>query len=233
MEAIILAGGLGTRLQSVVSDVPKPMAPVAGKPFLSYLLEYLSRYQIHSVVLSTGYKHHAIEKFFGQSYKNISIKYSIELSPLGTGGAIRKALQMVHEENVLVLNGDTLFNVNINEFIRYHQSSCSDITLALKYLENFDRYGTVLLNDNDEVIGFEEKQCRTKGYINGGVYLINKNLFEKFELPYKFSFESDFLEKYVENLNIRGYTSSGYFIDIGIPIDYERAQKEMKGLFNE
>lgn len=232
MEAVILAGGFGTRLRSVVSDVPKPMAPVAGKPFLNYLFEYLSKFKITSVVLCTGYKHEIIEHYFSNNFKDISIKYSVEDQPLGTGGAIKKAFNLIDSESAIILNGDTLFNVDLSEFIVSHKENNAEISMALKYLTNYDRYGSVVL-ENNQVVGFEEKQFKIKGYINGGVYIVNKAVFEKFDLPKTFSFEKEILETKLSELNVHGYQSSAYFIDIGIPDDFKKAQKEVKELFNE
>lgn len=232
MDAIILVGGFGTRLRSVVSDVPKPMAPVEKKPFLSYLLKYLSNYGIKNVVLCTGYKHEVIENYFSSVYKNINLKYSVEEEPLGTGGAVKKALTLIESDDVLVLNGDTLFNVDLSELISYHNNQKSDITIALKHFTNYDRYGSVIL-DGKKVVGFEEKMYKDSGFINGGVYLINKHLFDKYSLPKTFSFEKEILETKLNELNISGFKSSTYFIDIGIPEDYEKAQIEVKELFDE
>lgn len=232
MEAIILAGGFGTRLSTVVNDVPKPMAPIANKPFLSYLLDYLSGYQINSVVLCTGYKHEKVEEYYSFAYKNTSIRYSVEETPLGTGGAIKQALQKVKSDSAIIMNGDTLFNINLSEFIKFHHRLKSDISVALKELSDFDRYGSVIL-DGERIIGFEEKKYKSLGYINGGVYILNKNVFEKYELPQTFSFEKQILETRTRELSVNGYKSYEYFIDIGIPEDYKKAQEEIKELFNE
>lgn len=232
MEAIILAGGFGTRLSTVVNDVPKPMAPISNKPFLSYLLDYLSGYQLNSVVLCTGYKHEKIEEYYSFSYKNTNIRYSVEETPLGTGGAIKQALQKVKSDSAIILNGDTLFNINLSEFIKFHHKLKSDISVALKELSDFDRYGSVIL-DGERIIGFEEKKHKSLGYINGGVYILNKNVFEKYELPQTFSFEKQILETRTRELSVSGYKSNEYFIDIGIPEDYKKAQEEIKELFNE
>lgn len=232
MDAIILAGGFGTRLRSVVSDVPKPMAPVGKQPFLSYLLKYLQQYDINKVILCTGYKHQVIEEYFSSSYNQLHIEYSIEDEPLGTGGAIKKAMSIIDSDNAIILNGDTLFNINLSEFINLHDKENADVTIALKFLNDFDRYGSVVL-DGNKIIGFEEKSYKSSGYINGGVYIINKHLFELYSLSSTFSFEKEVLESKVAKLNIVGYKSSSYFIDIGIPEDYEKAQTEVKELFNE
>lgn len=230
MEAIILAGGFGTRLQSIVSDVPKPMAPINEKPFLTYLLDFLAKYDVNHVVLSTGYKHEIIESYFLKQYKDITISYSRETNPLGTGGAIKKAMELIDSEKVLVLNGDTFFNVNLHKLWDFHVSSKGEISLALKYLRQFDRYGAVVLEDY-KVIGFENKMYKEEGYINGGIYVLNKHLFDSVELPSTFSFESIILEEKRDQFKINGFKADDYFIDIGIPEDYRRAQYEIKELF--
>lgn len=226
MEAIILAGGFGTRLKSVVSDLPKPMAPIGNRPFLAYILDYLLKQGISRVILSTGYKHEVIEDHFGDKYKELEVCYSIEKQPLGTGGAIKKALDLAKENAVLILNGDTFFNVDLQQLAESHSKLKSDLTLSLKPMENFDRYG-VVLTSGSRVIQFEEKKHVEKGNINGGIYLANRSLFDGITMPEKFSFETDFMEKYNQQLNFNVFISDGYFIDIGIPSDYEKAQLEL------
>lgn len=220
MEAIVLAGGFGTRLQSVVRDVPKPMADIVGKPFLVYILEYLLKNNITKVVLSVGYKKELIKKYFGVKYKELNIVYSSEEVPLGTGGAIKQALTFTHGRNIIVLNGDTLFEVNLNNLMQNHIEKNADITLALKKMYDFDRYGKVLLQKN-RIMGFTEKEFTSSGFINGGVYIIQRELFKRYKR--KFSFEHDFLEANFLQLNIFGFIESNYFIDIGIPEDYQKA----------
>lgn len=226
MEAIILAGGLGTRLRSVVPDLPKPMAPIGNRPFLSYIFDYLHKQGVSRVILSTGYKHEVIEAYFGNQYKDISIYYSIENQPLGTGGAIKQALDLTCENEVFILNGDTFFHVNLKQLANHHRKLNSDLTLTLKPMENFDRYGVVITSGN-RVVQFEEKKYVEKGNINGGVYLAHRSLFNNVNLPDKFSFETDFMEKYLQRFSFNAFLSEGYFIDIGIPEDYEKAQMEM------
>lgn len=229
MEAVILAGGFGTRLQKVVHDVPKPMAPVAGKPFLSYLLDQLDRQGCTHAVLAVGYKREAIQNYFGSSYKRISLSYSIEDKPLLTGGALKKALQMVTEEAVLVLNGDTFFGVDFSKMMDLHYRTHSDATLAVKELHDFSRYGTVHFDDDYRITRFVEKKACQEGFINGGVYVLNRTLFG--DIPQdKFMMEKDFLEKYVESRVFSAFPCDGYFIDIGIPEDYEKANKEFRKL---
>lgn len=220
MEAIILVGGFGTRLQSVVKDVPKPMADINGRPFLCYILEYLLKNGIEKVILSVGYKKEIIQEYFGNRYKTMEIFYSKEDEPLGTGGAIKKAFNFCKNENVLVLNGDTFFEISLKSLINQHQITDADITLSLKQMYNFDRYGKVIVEKNS-IVSFEEKEYSLSGLINAGVYIIRRNLFLDFET--KFSLEQDFLEKSFFKLNIGAYIDKGYFIDIGIPNDYQKA----------
>ncbi|MBL0309161.1 MAG: nucleotidyltransferase family protein [Bacteroidetes bacterium] len=225
--AIILAGGLGTRLRSVISDLPKPMAPVNGKPFLHYIFQYLAKNQISETILSVGYKHETIKEYFGEEYLGIKIRYSIEEEPLGTGGGIKKAFDMVQDE-AYVLNGDTFFDVDLSALRNFYFQSNSDLVLSLKKLSNFDRYGTVELDANNRVTEFCEKKFMTEGLVNGGVYFFRKNLFAQVEVSEKFSFEKDVLEKYSSSLKFSGKAFDGYFIDIGIPEDYQKAQHEFK-----
>lgn len=223
IPAIILAGGLGTRLKEVVKDLPKPMAPVNGKPFLHYVFEYLNRQGITRAVLAVGYKYEVIKAFLGNSYLNIDIQYSIEEEPLGTGGAIKQAFDLVEDE-AFVINGDTFFDVSLSELYSFFSSKNADLAMALKQLKNFDRYGTVKVNDDERVVQFKEKKLMEEGLINGGVYLMKKNIFNNAGDEKKFSFEKDVLEKFVGELRYYGISFENYFIDIGIPTDYAQAQ---------
>lgn len=178
-EAIILAGGKGTRLQSVVSDIPKSMALINNVPFLTYMLNYLEKYGIEHIILSVGYKWNAIFDHFGDQYNSIRLSYAIEKEPLGTGGGIKLAMEKVEGKDVC------------------------------------------------KVTGFKEKQPLKSGLINGGVYIMKKHLFESFSMPEKFSFETDFMEKNLSDLKICAMRCNEYFIDIGIPADYEKANKDL------
>ena len=223
MEIIILAGGVGSRLQSVVNDVPKCMANVAGKPFLFYLFEYLKPFCPTKVVLSLGYKHEIVEKWVSGLNLPFEIVNKVEQSPLGTGGAIKYALSEISEETAIVINGDTFFDVDLKSLQAFHLSCQGEATLALKALKDFDRYGSVFTNAAGVITSFEEKKYCAVGQINGGIYVLNKNILDNF--PEKFSMENNyFAEKMLEG-KLSGYVSDGYFIDIGIPEDYEKAQQ--------
>lgn len=225
---IILAGGLGTRLRSVVSDLPKCMAPVNGKPFLSYVIDYFQQQGITQFIFSLGYKHEVIIAYLEQftTHHPLTIHYSIEKEPLGTGGAIKKACEKTNHKNVFVTNGDTLFKANIPALKNFHLQKNAECTLALKPMMNFSRYGVVELNEDNSVKNFCEKKYYKSGLINGGLYMLNVETFLNRRLPEKFSFETAYLEKFYKEHAMYGLEQDGYFIDIGIPEDYERAQKE-------
>lgn len=228
MDAIVLVGGLGTRLRSVVNDIPKPMALINGIPFLEYLLQFLTKQQVNRIILCVGYKGDKIKDYFGNCYNGAELIYSYEDEPLGTGGAIKRALSKVRSKNVFVLNGDTYFNIDLLNLKKIAAHTQCDIVMTIKPMSKFDRYGSVKLKSN-KVIGFEEKKFVENGKINGGIYCIDSNIFSKIiSNDNKFSFEKDFLEKHIGILDVKAYVSDSYFIDIGVPEDYERAQLELR-----
>ncbi len=222
-EAIILAGGLGTRLRSVVNDVPKCMAPVNGIPFLNFVIAYLKNEGIERIILSLGYKSELIIEHIEKNFTHagIEIDYVIEASPLGTGGAIKLACSKVKGNQVLVLNGDTLFNINLRDFAGFHLSKKADFTAALKEMKDFSRYGAVDTDVNHRLTAFHEKTYCEKGLINGGIYALSKEHFLAIDFPAVFSFEKDFLEAYLTRMKFYGFPFNDYFIDIGIPEDYQ------------
>lgn len=224
--AIILAGGFGTRLRERVADLPKPMAPVAGKPFLAYLLDRLLQQGFSRAVLSVGYLADSIEDRFGSTYHSIHLIYSREDHPLGTGGAIRQALALCHESSVLVLNGDTYLELDYRQFMRFHELHGGPISLALRHVENAERYGAVKL-EGERIISFNEKGVDSAVLVNAGTYAVRTDIFGDYTLPEKFSFETDFLAPHCPSLHPYGFCTSGYMIDIGIPEDFDRAQVEL------
>ncbi len=227
-ECIILAGGLGTRLRSAVPDLPKCMAPVNHRPFLSYVIDYLIEQKVTKFIFALGYMNEHIQSFLAHAYLKLNYKIAIENEPLGTGGAIKNALQKAENEHVMILNGDTLFKVNAEELFNFHTQQHAACTLSLKPMQNFDRYGVVEINKEGCIQSFKEKQFFKSGLINGGVYILNKNEFLKLPFPDKFSFEKDYLETYFNTEKMMGLIQANYFIDIGIPEDFERAGIELK-----
>lgn len=215
MKAIILCGGLGTRLKSVIKDIPKPMAPIDNKPFLEFIFIYLKKQKIDEIILAVSYKYEIIQEYFKDEFLDIKVRYSIEKEPLGTGGAIKQALELA-KKDCLVLNGDTFFDINLAKM----KLNKSKICLALKKMNDFNRYGSVELDEIGNITSFKEKQYLKQGFINGGIYLISKDIFEGFILEKKFSFE-EFLQENYKNLKARAEIFEDYFIDIGIPEDYK------------
>jgi D-glycero-alpha-D-manno-heptose 1-phosphate guanylyltransferase len=229
-ECIILAGGFGTRLRSAVPDLPKCMAPVAGQPFIAHVINHFQQQGIIRFIMSLGYKHEVIRQYIESQYPALDIQYSIEDEPLGTGGAIRLACRQATQKNVLVVNGDTFFPVSVDKLAFFHDQRDADCTLALKPLQNFDRYGVVELEPNGAIRTFREKQYYAEGFINAGVYTLQVKSFLSDILPEKFSFEKDYLEKFYEIRRMYGLVQDEYFIDIGIPEDYEKANIELAHL---
>jgi D-glycero-alpha-D-manno-heptose 1-phosphate guanylyltransferase len=231
MECVILAGGLGTRLRDTIGDYPKCMAPVNGKPFLHYLFVYLQEQGCRRVILSLGYKFEVITDWLRRHSWPFEVAYVVENEPLGTGGGIQLALQEARNENVAVLNGDTMFQVDLRDLFDFHEDMQAGTSLALKRMENFDRYGVVNEDSKHRIVSFEEKQHRDSGLINGGVYIVNRRYLLDKDLPNKFSFEKDYLEAFIDEQKFFAYKSEAYFIDIGIPEDYNKAQEDFKTLF--
>lgn len=227
-EAIILAGGLGTRLREAVPDLPKAMAPVAGRPFLSYVIDYLRLQGIEHIIFALGYKHEVIEQYLEKYYPSLSYASVIEEEPLGTGGAIQLALRHAKTSSVAVTNGDTLFRIDLRAMEKMHHRHHAVCTMALKPMQHFERYGAVTVNEQAEVSSFREKQFYKDGLISGGFYLIDRDRFLSHSFPQKFSMEKDFLEKEIGKQKIFGSVQDGYFIDIGIPEDFEKAQHDFK-----
>jgi D-glycero-alpha-D-manno-heptose 1-phosphate guanylyltransferase len=226
MECIILAGGLGTRLRNTIGDYPKCMAAVNERPFLHYIFQYLQQQGCKRAILSLGYKHEVITSWLEKGKPSFETDFVIENEPLGTGGGIQLALQKAKSDTVAVLNGDTFFNIDLNLLFSFHSQKKAMTSLALKPMLQFERYGAVHVDENDCILAFEEKSFREKGLINGGVYVLSKAAFFEKHLPAKFSFEKDYLEAFVNERTFYGQQNDEYFIDIGIPQDYVKAQED-------
>jgi D-glycero-alpha-D-manno-heptose 1-phosphate guanylyltransferase len=227
-EAIILAGGLGTRLKDTVPGLPKCMAPVAGRPFLSYVLDHLRMQGVERFIFSLGYRSELIEAWLAENQAGLDYITVVEKEPLGTGGAVLLAMQKSIEEHLLVANGDTLFKIKGKELERVHFQNRAACTLALKPMKDFDRYGLVETDDKGRIVSFREKQFYRNGLINGGIYLIDREQFLSHSFPLKFSFEKDYLEQYFRSESFYGSIQDGYFIDIGVPEDYRKADLDLR-----
>lgn len=223
-EAVVLAGGLGTRLRDVVPDLPKPLAPVAGRPFLAWILDQLASAAISRVILAVGYRHEQIQQCFGSRFGAMSIEYALEREPLGTGGAIRNALPLATGQDVYILNGDSFASVDLAAMAAAHREAGALFTMCTVRVPNLSRYGEVITADG-RVVEFAEKRPGGVGEINAGIYLARRDLLERFDLPNAFSFERDVLAAHVHELRPLAFPARGHFIDIGVPEDYARAQE--------
>ncbi len=237
LQAVVLCGGVGRRLQPVVSDRPKCLAPVGERPFLEYLLLWLQSGGIKSVCLAVGYKGDQIMKHFGNGSRwGMSLSYAMEQEPLGTAGALKNAAPFVGRDPFLVLNGDSVLDVQCQDLVRFHQEREALATLALSEVPETQRYGRVRIDADGRVLGFREKAAETESggsrpceglAINGGVYVFSRQMFAEIpDAPPPVSLEMDVFPKLIGR-GLYGFLTVGYFIDIGIPEDYERAQREL------
>jgi D-glycero-alpha-D-manno-heptose 1-phosphate guanylyltransferase len=229
-DALILAGGFGTRLRSIVNDVPKPMAPVEGKPFLEYLLDYWIDQGIERFVISTGYLGHLIKEYFGKCFRTSKIEYIHESTPLGTGGAVRLALREANwlGKQLILINGDTWFETDVKLLVRAAERHQKPVTITLKAIEANDRYGGVDVNRDGLVTTFGLRHSG-KMLINTGCYLLAACEIERAmkDYPENFSFEEDFLKAYAEAGQVAASIQDRQFLDIGVPDDYRRAAEFM------
>jgi D-glycero-alpha-D-manno-heptose 1-phosphate guanylyltransferase len=227
MQAIVLVGGQGTRLRSVVSELPKVMAPIGERPFLSLLLDRLQSQGVDDVILAVGYLRDLLMAHFGPRHNGIALRYAVETEPLGTGGALRNALTMVERFPVFALNGDTYLELDYRAMREAHETAGVELTIALRRVVESRRYGCVTL-DGDRIVEFAAQGAGTR-LVSAGVYLFAGRLLDDPTLPKSFSFERDFLEQRVPTLRPLAFETTGYFIDIGVPEDYRLAQRELPG----
>lgn len=229
MQAILLAGGFGTRLQSVVNDRPKPMALIEEKPFMEYVVHELSRHGIRDIIFAVGYKGSMVEEYFGDgSQFGVTVSYAYEDVPLGTAGAIKNAAKYMTDEQVFVLNADTFYQIDYGRLVMLNQDHNLDMALVLREVVDVSRYGQAILKEN-RLVGFNEKTKESKpGTINGGIYLLSKELI--YDIPEgKISLENDMIPKWLqEGKRLGGIVNDGYFIDIGVPEDYYRFIEDVK-----
>lgn len=236
IDAIILCGGKGTRLRSVVNDRPKPMALIHDRPFLDILIDYLITYSMGKIILSTGFKSQFIRDYYENERKIPNLVFSDEDIPLGTAGALRKACKLVSSDLILVLNGDSFCEVDLKDLINFHKFKKASISLVLSKVDsslnqnaagNFN-FGTVLINENSEIQSFKEK-VSTEGvvYVNSGVYLIQRKLLSLIPDNVKFSLEYDFFPDLINN-SFYGYVTNQSFIDIGTKERFQNALKMLK-----
>ncbi len=230
IDVIILAGGLGTRLKSIVPDLPKALSPINGRPFLDYILDFLEESDsVNNVILAVGYMaDQIIEKYTNRHEYNFEILFSREETVLGTGGAIKRALQYSTTDSIMVLNGDSYVDVRVNDVIAFHREKNSSMTIIVKKIRNPGRYGLIKFDDNHRITSFNEKRTSTtEGYVNTGIYLFKREIFNNIEENRTISLEKELIPFFI-NSNIYGFVTHGKFIDIGIPETYQIADKFFK-----
>jgi D-glycero-alpha-D-manno-heptose 1-phosphate guanylyltransferase len=231
MEAIVLAGGFGTRLRSVVPDLPKPMAPVNGRPFLEHLLDYWIGQGVTRIILSVGYRHESITAHFRRAHHGVPVAYAIESCPRGTGGGLLLAADSLSGRGTfLVLNGDTYFEVPLQTLAKFHASRRPDATLALFRAPRQGRYMGLTVGDAGEILSLGKGE--KGGLANGGVYLMERSLLERGPqfVSAPLSLEEDILPFALRaERRVYGLECAGRFLDIGVPKDYARAGAVLRG----
>lgn len=228
MEAIVLAGGFGTRLREIVPDLPKPMASIAGRPFLEILLSMLARKGFTRVVLSLGFMAEKIIGHFGDSYLGMALVHEVESLPLGTGGAIRAALACCITDHIFVFNGDTYLDLEVDELESLWQVGHHPV-IVVREVPDIARFGRVELYEG-RINAFLEKGGTGLGLINAGCYVLPKNALDVFPLGQPFSLETEFFIKQLQRIRFDAFITHGRFIDIGVPDDYALAQTVLAGL---
>jgi D-glycero-alpha-D-manno-heptose 1-phosphate guanylyltransferase len=222
--AAILAGGLGTRLRPVLDDSPKVLAPVAQRPFITYLLDQLVAAGIRKTILLTGYQAAQVRETLGSRYGNMTLSYSQEAKPLGTGGALRQALPKLDTGSLLLMNGDSFCEVDLPLLIREHRRREADLSLTLAHVPDAGRFGQVRMNDDGKLIHFGEKQSGTgPGWINAGIYVMERSLVQEIAPDRYQSLENDLFPRWIECRRSVGFPCTGRFLDIGTPASYASA----------
>jgi D-glycero-alpha-D-manno-heptose 1-phosphate guanylyltransferase len=227
IPVVLLAGGLGTRLSAVSGGLPKPLVPVGDRPFIAHVLDAVNGAGLTELVMAVSFRWEALRDQFGAAYRGMSIRYSVEAEPLGTGGAIWQCFREYDLQRALILNADTLFRIDLTRLIDLHHSTGATVTMALRRVADTARYGAVECDATGRITAFHEKGRSGPGLVNGGIYVVERSELEKTAWPAKFSFEQDFLQARLNEVRPVGYESDAYFIDIGVPEDLERARLEL------
>ncbi len=225
ITAVILAGGLGTRLRPVIGDRPKALAEVGGRPFITYLLDQLAVVKVKNVVLCTGYMSQQVKAALGETYVSMNLSYSQESSPLGTGGALRLASPLLKSDVVLVMNGDSFCETNLKAFYLVHRLREAKATILLTEVRDTNRFGWIEIEDDGRINGFiEKKKTNHPGWINAGIYLIRRSLLETISPDRMVSLEKDTFPSWIGR-GLYGFRCQGRFLDIGTPESYSDAQQ--------
>jgi D-glycero-alpha-D-manno-heptose 1-phosphate guanylyltransferase len=225
-EVIVLAGGKGTRLSHLLGDIPKCMAPIGQQPFLYYLIRNFQEQGASKFIFSLGVGHEKVCDYLS-GFAGLDYHISLETEPLGTGGAVARALELCENNTTWVTNGDSFLDAVLPPMVSFHHMCGSDCTIALTEVDQTDRYGSIQLDHAYRVTSFKEKGQTGTGWINAGIYLLNKRAFSGISWPASFSFERDYLQHHMEKARFFGYRYKDFFIDIGTHEDFHRAQNEL------
>ena len=228
MKAVVLCGGLGSRLGALTAQTPKPMLPVAGRPFIDHVMDRLVAARLDTLIMAAGFEWQKLRDHIGGTWRNVPVRYSVESTPLGTGGAIKAAMAGCAQDDILVVNGDTLFDIDLDAFMQFASSQNAQATIALRSVEDCARYGRVTVDAQHKLLSFGEKGHHGPGQINGGIYFLKAHALDGIQSE-SFSFETEFLATRHSQQPIYGLAFDSYFIDIGIPADLQRAQIELQG----
>jgi mannose-1-phosphate guanylyltransferase len=228
-DAIILCGGAGTRLRSVTGEAPKSLATIGDRPFLDILINQLRRHGFEHVILAVGYQRDLIRSHFSNRAHDISLEYSIESTPLGTGGALRNAVDFVKSESVLIMNGDSYTDADLSGFVSDHCESRADLTVLVVPTDGRVDCGLVSVNPDGKVVGFKEKQSATgMQYVNAGIYILDRKILYEMPPNQRVSLEEELFPRLLaQGKNIRAFHHSGGCIDIGTPERYLHAQETL------
>ena len=227
MDVIILAGGLGTRLRSVVPDLPKPLAPVNGRPFLDTLLEYLDRFShIRKVVMAIGYRAEAIKERYANTHYHFPVAFAYEESPLGTGGGVKNALSLTSGDDIIVINGDTYAGVNIDALLKFHREKKGVATIAVARKKEGARYGAIEFDSDYRILSFSEKSD-ISNFVNAGTLVLRRSLFDSIPGGTICSLEKDLIPQWLKQ-GVHAYFHEGGFHDIGTPESYAEAGPYLK-----
>jgi mannose-1-phosphate guanylyltransferase len=228
-DAIVLCGGAGLRLRSITANAPKSLAQIAGRPFLELLLRQLRRYNFQRVILAVGYRQDAIRSHFGERAFGLELAYSAESAPLGTGGAVRNAADIVQSQQILVMNGDSYADADLNRLLRQHDETNADVSMVLAPADERGDYGSVSVDANGNLMRFDEKQASSRArYINAGIYVLSRPILESIPAGIQVSLETALFPQWIERgVSMKAFIHPGHCMDIGTPDRYQAAQQAL------
>jgi len=229
IDTVILCGGLGTRLKGVAKDLPKPMVDIHGKPFLDLIIDYIASFGFRRFILCSGYKADVIAEYYKKKNDGLEYVLSEEDVPLGTGGAVVQARNLISSKVFLGLNGDSFCQIDLKKFFEFHLEKKASVSIALTSIDDPRDYGSIELNKNQEITGFNEKSATPSGcgLINTGIYFFNCRSIDSFPSNKKLSLEYDVFPSFVEK-GLHGYVDSAQLYDIGTPQRLDTLRKHVQ-----